>query len=161
MRTLFFIPIDIGSHLTCFTKDQTDNAAGMGVRATDRRWLQPCRPGMKVALVRVVGAGHGGLDTLNEELRERKRTVRNDIQFFFTQVLEKWNCHCVLERCKFWGEDDETYQSSKWRCWVGIHVWSTRREGSSWRKNLGVISEQTAFEVMNEPDERVWVKESK
>ena len=60
-----------GHHLTSFTKDQTHNIAGMEVRTTDRRLLHQCRPGMKGAGVR-----HGDLDTLHEELRDRKRTVK-------------------------------------------------------------------------------------
>lgn len=47
-----------------FYKLQTHKVTGMEVKITDRRLLQRCRPGMKVAWVKVVGVGYGDLDTL-------------------------------------------------------------------------------------------------
>ena len=35
---------------------------------------------------------------MSEEVRERKRTVNDNIWFFLAEFLEKWNCHLLSKR---------------------------------------------------------------
>ena len=86
---------------------------------------------------------------MSEEVRERKRTVNDNIWFFLAEFLEKWNCHCVLEKCQFYREDhylifdkfSKPIRHLSGGVELGVHVWSMRRDGSGKMKNLGVISE--------------------
>ena len=55
-----------------------------------------------------------------------------------------------LGEMKIWGGRSQTLSGIlSVGVTLGIHDWSTGREGSSWRKDLGVISEYIVFEVMS------------
>lgn len=68
---------------------------------------------------------------------------------FLPKFLEKWNCHYILEKCQFQGEDhylifdkfSEPIRDLSGGVSLGVQVWSTRRDGLGKRKNLGGMSE--------------------